>query len=150
MKWIFLLLFGVIGLVMFSVGVGWGWKRYGLLKEGVRVSGTVIEIEESVSTTTKDGRQITSISYYPVVEFSAHDGRKYKLKGSTGEGSSSYFVGSEVDVIYRKSRPQEAQIADFSQFWLGPLGVGLFGFVFLVAGIGAFFLIGESDKNLPR
>ena len=58
---------------------------------------------------------------------------------------ADYEVGAKVSVSYDPSNPSEAQITDFTQFWLGPLGVGVFGFLFLVGGIGAFFLIKGSD-----
>ena len=50
-----------------------------------------------------------------------------------------------MPVRYDPQNPSKAQIADFAQFWLGPLGVGLFGLLFLAGGIGAFFLIRGSD-----
>jgi hypothetical protein len=49
-------------------------------------------------------------------------------------------------VRYDPTNPSGAQITDFAQFWLGPLGVGLFGFLFLAGGIGAFVLIKGSDE----
>lgn len=148
MKWVCLLMFGSVGLTMFSLGLGWGTKRYLLMKNGVRTTGTVVEIDESASTTSQSGRTISSRSYYPHVEFTAEDGKTYKFRGSTGSGLPEYEKGAKVELFYQRDNPWVAQVYDFEQFWLGPLAIGLFGFLFLVAGIGGFFLIQSSDREM--
>ena len=144
MKWMCLLLFGGLGLIIFVIGVGWGYKRLELYNNGVKTTGTVVEITHSTSSDSK-GR--LSTSYYAIVEFTTPDEKNYKFRGSTGSSAQEYFEGAQVDLIYNPARPSEAQIADFSQFWLGPLGITIFGFVFLVLGVGGFILISDSDKS---
>lgn len=145
MKWLALALFGTFGLSCFVGGLMWGMKRYKLMKEGVRTSGAVVELEESRSTSKEDGRTVESLAYYPVVEF-AVSGKTYRFRGSTGSGVPAYEVGAQVAVVYSPANPHDAQVADFEQFWLGPVVIGIFGFIFLVAGIGSFFFIADSDK----
>lgn len=138
MRWISLLLFGGIGLVIFVIGIGWSYKRLELYNNGIRTVGTVVEINQSTSTDSKGYR---STSYYPVVEFLTFDKKTHKFLGSTGSSASEYFTGAEVDLIYNPAKPSDAQIVDFSQFWLGPLAVTIFGFTFLVMGIGSFIAL---------
>lgn len=147
MKWIFLLAFGGIGLGIFIGGIAWGLKRHALAAHGRRAAGRVIELQESTSVSEVNGRKVASLSYYPVVEFQASDGSTHKFRGSTGSSSPSYEVGSVVELLYMPDNPSNAQIADFSQFWLGPLVLSIFGFVFLGAGIAAFVMIGKSDET---
>ncbi|MBX7228392.1 MAG: DUF3592 domain-containing protein [Burkholderiaceae bacterium] len=147
MKWMCLLLFGGLGLIIFVIGVGWGYKRLELYNNGVKTTGTVVEITHSTSSDSK-GR--LSTSYYAIVEFTTPDEKNYKFRGSTGSSAQEYFEGEQVDLIYNPARPSDAQIADFSQFWLGPLGITIFGFVFLVLGVGGFMLISDSDKTFKN
>jgi hypothetical protein len=125
----------------------WGAKRWKLQKEGTRTMGTVVELTDSWST-DDEGRRTKSV--YPVVEFPAEGGRTVKFRGSTGSNPPSYQQGQLVSVIYDRKNPDDAQIADFEQFWLGPVLIGVFGLVFLGAGVGSFFLIGDSDKEFKN
>ncbi len=143
MKWVCLLAFGGVGLGALVAGLVWGSKRYHLHKNGVPVKGTVVELTDSTSTDS-DGKRSTSI--YPVVEFTPADGRARRFRGSTGSSSPDYSVGQSVNVVYHREDPDQAQLADFSQFWLGPVAITLFGLVFSVFGVAGFFLIADSDK----
>lgn len=140
-------MFGSVGLTFFVIGLVWGAKRYALMRNGVRATGTIAEVTSSQSSRTENGRTLQSTSYYPEVKFTAADGKTYRFRGSTGSAVPEYEQGAKVNLIYDRSNPSVAQIADFEQFWLGPLGVGLFGFLFLVGGIGGFFLIADSDRT---
>jgi hypothetical protein len=142
-KWIALAMFGCVGLIAFIAGCIWGYQRFTLYRDGVSVQGVVIENTQTRSR-DKDGH--TSVSYYPVVEFTAQGGEKHRFTGSTGSSTADYEAGAKVAVRYDPGNPSRAQITDFAQFWLGPLGVGVFGFMFLAGGIGAFILIKGSDE----
>jgi len=153
MKWIVLLMFGSIGAVMFIAGSVWGFKRWSLMRRGVEAVGVIVDSKESVSTESDSrGRAIgVSHAFHPVVQYSTPDGRRLSVTGTTGSGGSADFsLGDHVKVYYDPESPEDSVIATFSQAWLGPLGVGLFGFLFLVAGIGGFFLIQSSDDDMAR
>ena len=143
MKWVALTLFGTVGLVAFVAGCVWGYQRYVLYRDGVTAEGTVVE---NTRTRSKDSDGNTSVSYYPIVEFTAQGGTRHRFTGSTGSSVADYEAGAKVSVRYDPQNPSKAQITDFTQFWLGPLGVGVFGFLFLAGGIGAFVLIKGSDE----
>lgn len=143
MKWVALAMFGTVGLIAFIAGCVWGYQRYMLYRDGVDAEGMIVENTQSRS---KDSDGHTSVSYYPVVEFTAQGGSKHRFTGSTGSSVADYETGAKVSVRYDPQNPSKAQITDFTQFWLGPLGVGIFGFLFLVGGIGAFVLIKGSDE----
>lgn len=147
MKWVCLLAFGGVGLGALAAGLIWGSKRYQLHKNGVPVKGTVVELTSSSSTETVNGRTRRTTSIYPQVEFTPADGRPRRFQGSTGSSSPDYQVGQSVDVIYHREDPDQAQLADFSQFWLGPVVITIFGLFFLAGGVGGFFLVADSDKT---
>jgi hypothetical protein len=142
-KWVALAMFGGVGLIAFIAGCAWGYQRFMLYRDGVTAQGIVVE---NTQTRSRDSDGHTSVSYYPVVEFTAQGGARHRFTGSTGSSVADYEAGAKVSVRYDPQNPSQAQITDFTQFWLGPLGVGLFGFLFLVGGIGAFFLIRVSDE----
>jgi len=146
MKWVCLLLFGSVGLAAFVAGVAWGFKRYSLWRVGVKTTGAIVDFNESTSTDNSGTRPVRSRSYFPVVEFIVND-HKHRFQASTGSSNPEYEKGTPVPVLYDPQDPTQAQVATFEQFWLGPLGVGLFGFLFLAGGIGGFFLIADSDRT---
>lgn len=133
MKWLALLLFGSVGLTLFIWGIVWGVQRLRLMLGGVRTNGSVVELFEAPGAS------------YPVVEFAASDGKTYRFRGSTGSNTPDYQVGAGVGLVYRSDNPSDAQIVDFAKFWLGPVGVRLIGFVFLVAGFISFNLFSSAD-----
>jgi len=141
-KWVALAMFGGVGLIAFIAGCVWGYQRFMLYRDGVPVQGIVIQ---NTQTRSKDSDGSTSSSYYPVVEFTVQNGETHRFTGSTGSGTPDYETGAKVNVRYDPRNPSSAQITDFTQFWLGPLGVGIFGFLFLAGGIGSFILIKGSD-----
>jgi hypothetical protein len=147
MKWTFLLAFGGIGLTCLIVGIVWGSRRYTLWQEGIRVTGTVVDVYESHSTRTDNGRTTETTSIYPIAEFTARDGKTYRFKGSTGMSSPDFVIGDKREVIYSPLNPAVAQFSSFTQFWLGPLGIGLFGLVFLLVGVGSQFTGGNRGHD---
>lgn len=147
MKWVALAIFGSVGLIAFVAGCVQGYQRFELWRTGLAAQGSVVEIHESQSTES-DGH--TSVTYYPVVEFSAPGGAEHRFTNSTGAGNPEYKVGARVSVLFDASDPTRAQISDSTQFWLEPFGLGLMGFLFLAAGIGLFLLNKSSDERIHR
>jgi hypothetical protein len=143
-KWFALAMFGSVGLIAFIAGCVMGYQRFMLYHDGVPTQGVIVENTQSRSKDS-DGNMHTS--YYPVVEFTVQNGEKYRFTGSTGSDAPDYRTGAKVDVRYDPRNPSSAQISDFAQFWLAPLGVGIFGFLFLASGVGSFILIKDSDAT---
>ena len=150
MKWMALFTVGGFGLFALVIGIVWGLKKYELFRSGLRTQGTIVDHYKCVSTSVGDPRNRTGpdVSYFPVVEFRTVAGAAIRFRGATGSGVPDYETGSLVMVAYRPDNPQEAQIVNFSQLWLGPLVVIVAGLLFFLMGVGAFFLIGSSDRHL--
>ena len=155
MKWILLVLFGGLGLAALLGGLLWGWNRLPLFQSGARTTGVVVGQEETVSARASIGRHLNysreATGYSPIVEFTDNDGEKHRFVGSTGgEGKPIIETGTEVEVIYDPADPGKAQIGSFEQFWLGPVAVAVCGLIFLLMGVGGFFLMGGSDRRLEE
>lgn len=151
MKWMALILFGGLGLAALIGGLVWGGKRYLLSRGGVHIGGTVVENYESLTTVRRDDRSNAremEVSYYPVVEFTTQQGETIRFRGSTGSAVPDYEVGTPVEVLYDPRNPYGAQMADFSQLWLGPAVVTGAGLIAFIMGVGVFFLIGQADRDM--
>jgi hypothetical protein len=155
MKWVLLAVFGGLGLAALLGGLLWGWNRIPLFQSGARTTGVVVGQEETVSARAKVGRHLSgsqeTIRYSPIVEFSDNNAETQRFVASTGgEGKPIIATGTEVEVIYDPADPSKAQIGSFEQFWLGPVVVAVCGLIFLLMGVGGFFLMGGSDRRLEE
>jgi hypothetical protein len=80
---------------------------------------------------------------YPVVEFTASDGRLRSVQMSEGSWPPSHEVGEEVTVRYDPEHPLEARIESFggnALMWILPgitgiLGLGFLGAVLVVRAV---------------
>jgi hypothetical protein len=127
------LICAVVGLALIIGGVFWGIRRYSLLRRGLRAEGTVVE------QLVKDSAE-QSTFYYPIVEFKTQGGETVRFRGGAGNaGGPQIQTGTTVDILYDPSKPSEAQINSFVQYWLGPLGVTVMGL--FIIGMGLFFFL---------
>ena len=79
---------------------------------------------------------ITQDYYYPVVEFTADDGRRRSVQMDTGSSSPEYEKGNEVTVRYDPAHPLQARIDSFGSsalMWILPGITGILGLAFLGA-----------------
>ena len=156
MKWILLVVFGGLGLAALSGGLLWGWNRLPLLQSGAHTTGVVVDQKERISSRTGMSQKSatsfgSTINYYPIVEFTDDSGETHRFEGSTGGGGKPIIAtGTEVGVVYDPTDPSKAQIDSFAQFWLGPLVVAVCGLIFLLMGVGGFFLMGGSDRRMEE
>jgi hypothetical protein len=74
--------------------------------------------------------------YYPVVEFTASDGRRRSVQMSEGSWPPSHEVGEEVTVLYDPEHPLDARIQSAGSnvlMWILPGITGILGLGFLGA-----------------
>ena len=117
-------MFGVIAFVGIIGGIGWGIKNYIFYQKSVKAVGTVISIAHNSYYDTKAH---TMRCYdYPLIEFTANNGKKYRFYGS----SSINMTGYEVDVVYDADNPVKAHEKSLT-LWLYPLVTFFIGLVFM-------------------
>jgi hypothetical protein len=81
---------------------------------------------------------ITQDYYFPVVEFTAQDGRRRSVQMTTGSSSPEYEKGNDVSVRYDPQHPLQARIDSVGSaalMWILPGITGILGLVFLGAVI---------------
>lgn len=126
-----------VGLTCTICGAAWGLKRWRLRRNGARAMGVVVGLSRS---------GVVQPSLTPIVEFKTDAGDAVRFRGSTGQrGSSPYQQGQHVQVVYSRQNPWNAQIDNFEQFWLGPVGVGLFGVI--VLGVVVFGKVPTREND---
>src|SRR5512139_174401 len=97
--------------------------------------GRVTDVKMERSYVNEKDRVVEEI-YYPVVEFTASDGRRRNIQMSEGSSPPSYEVGDEVTVLYEPDHPIDARIKSLSStilMWILPGITGIIGIGFLVA-----------------
>lgn len=76
--------------------------------------------------------------YYPVVSFTADDGKRRQVQMSVGSDSQEYEKGNEVTVLYDPKHPLDARIKSFGSaalLWVLPVITGILGASFLTGVI---------------
>lgn len=117
-----------------------GWHRYQSIAGTVSVQGSLVEFVEEHS---KDNNGRSVVSRAPIVEYTASDGQKLRVKG-LGGGLSGKEWGDPVEVRYRVADPSQALVADFQNMWGGVWGLGIFGAFPSMFGL---FFIGMAVKE---
>lgn len=129
------LILAVAGVTLLGVVLPLQLRTRTLLKHGVKVQGTVVDVEEE---TAHGHNNIPSTTYHPVVRFTTADGRTVTFTSGMGFSVRQPRIGSAVPVRYRQDDPEQAEI-ERAYIWMAPaapslvVGVGL-----LVAAVVAF------------
>ena len=77
--------------------------------------------------------RITRDFYYPVIEFTASDGKKRTVQISEGSDSPYYEKGDEITVLYNPEHPLDARIQSTGSnalIWILPAITGILGIAF--------------------
>lgn len=100
-----------------------GWQRYQSIAGTVSTQGSLVEFVEERS---KDSKGYVTTTRAPLVEYTAADGQKRRVKGLGGSLSDKEW-GDAVEVRYSTADPAQALVADFQNMWGIVWGLGLFG-----------------------
>ena len=136
------ILFGLIGTGLLVGAVALGLNTRSFIATAKHAEGTVTELLE------KRDKDDGSITYTPVVGFTADNGAAISFTSSFSSRPAAYDVGEKVEVLYAPEDPNDARIRGFSSLWLGPTIMGGIGLVF--AGIGFGILIASRLKQKKR
>ncbi len=92
------------------------------LAEAAKAEGTVVKVV----------RPPNNDVYYPVVQFTSQNSQTIEFQSSEGSYPPSYSKGQKVEVLYRPTNPQDAQIRNFFSLWSGSITLaGSGGLLFL-------------------
>lgn len=112
--------------------------------------GVVTDMTKQLEYDSNDYNRVIGETYYPVVEFTAQDGKRRNVQMSEGSFPPSYEVGDEVTVLYEPDHPLDARIKSAGSnalMWILPGITGILGIGFLVAVIAVRRVIFLSKKQ---
>jgi len=110
-------------------------------------AGYVVEVIERREYVNEQDRIVREY-YYPVVEFTASDGRRRSVQMTEGSSAPSHEVGDQVTVLYDPDHPLEARIKSIGSYallWVLPGITGLLGLGFLGAVIAVRKLMPPAE-----
>jgi len=116
------------------------FKTVRFVSNSEKAEGVIIDV-----TVSKDA-SVRNRKYYPIIKFKAGDGREYKFESGTGFNNNTYVAFDSVEVIYRKDRPEAAEINSFQVLWQMPL---LLIIASSIGIAGLFSSGGERQKKAP-
>lgn len=122
-----ILLIGCGGLLL----VAWAFLVTGTVRslmQWTKVTGHVKEL--------KSLRRKKITLYRPVIEFTLPSGEVVEFTSRSAHSVGAYDVGQPVQVRYNPLAPQDAHLQSFSNWWLGPLALIVFGGLLVWAGVG--------------
>jgi hypothetical protein len=121
--YVFLGSFCIAGPLCLFIAVGSALQRAALIYSGLRAEGTVI---------AKQQMGTTRVTYAPIFQFAASDGRTYVVTSNVYGQESAFKYGEHVRVLYRRDHPESARIDAFAALWTFPLVFGVVGAAFSV------------------
>ena len=109
-----------------------------ILKTGreANAAGRVVDMTKQLEYDQNNYNRVIGETYFPVVEFTAKDGKRRKVQLSEGSFPPAYEVGDEVTILYEPDHPLDARIKSFASsagMWILPSITGVLGIGFLVA-----------------
>ncbi len=135
MEKIILSLFSGVAVLMLLIAAVASYNNILKISREASAPGRVVDVIERRQYVNEQDRIIETY-YYPVVEFTASDGKRRSVQMNEGSSSPQYEAGDEVTVLYNPQRPLEARIKSFGSsavMWVLPGITGILGVAFLGA-----------------
>jgi hypothetical protein len=129
---------GVAALMLMIAAIS-AFRAVSKLGSEASAPGRVVDVVVQRAYVNEQDRIVRDY-YYPVVEFTADDGRRRSVQMSEGSSSPYYEAGDEVTVRYDPDHPLDARIKSAGSdalMWIlpgitGVLGLGFLGAVMVV------------------
>jgi hypothetical protein len=129
---IILWVFGGVAVVMLLVAFFSAWSAISQLAREESAPGTVVEVVARRQYIDQQD-DITEEYYYPVVRFTAEDGRRREVQMTEGSNWLEYEAGDAVTVRYNPERPLDARIDSLGStmlLWILPSITSILGLAF--------------------
>jgi hypothetical protein len=139
---------GVAVLMLLIAGIS-SFSAISKISKEESAPGRVVDMTVRREYVDEEDR-VGSEYYYPVVEFTASDGRLRSVQMSEGSWPPSHEVGEAVTVRYDPEHPLEARIASFGSnllMWILPGITGILGLGFLGAVLAVRKFMPPTEIN---
>lgn len=132
MERIVLTIFTGVAVLMLVITAAATFFNFQKLSREESAPGRVVEVIMEREYVNQQDRIVREF-YFPVVQFTAEDGKRREVKISEGSDPPSYEVGDEVTVMYDPEHPLDARIRSFASsafMWTLPVITGILGLAF--------------------
>jgi hypothetical protein len=126
---------GVAVLMLLIAGIA-SFNNISKIAREASAPGRVVDMTKQLEYDDQYRDRVIGEAYYPVVEFTANDGKRRQVQLNEGSFPAAYEVGDEVTILYEPSHPLDARIKSFGSsagMWILPGITGILGISFLVA-----------------
>jgi len=123
--------FILIGGLTALAGLVWTFRTALFVARAAKATGTVIEMERSMSS--EDGSTL-----HPVFTFADPSGIFHTQRVLLGSSTYTFEPGERVAVLYDRNIPKHSNIDSFKTVWLAPVFIAAFGL--LSGGFASFWL----------
>lgn len=139
---------GIAALMLFVTAIA-SFNNIQKVNREESAPGIVVEMTKRLEYDENDSDRVIGEAYFPVVEFTANDGKRRTVQLSEGSFPPAYEIGDEVTVLYEPDLPLDARIKSFGSsalMWILPGITGILGIAFLGAVIAVQKLM-PSEEN---
>jgi len=126
---------GIAVLMLLIAGIA-TFNNISKIDREASAPGRVVDMTKQLEYDDQYRDRVIGEAYYPVVEFTANDGKRRQVQLDEGSFPAAYEVGDEVTVLYESSHPLDARIkslASSAGMWILPGITGILGLSFLAA-----------------
>lgn len=131
--------FTAIAVIMLLTAIVSTFSNIQKLSKEESAPGRVVDVQVRQEVVNEENRIVRDF-YFPVIEFTASDGKRRTVPLNEGGDSPYYETGDEVTVLYDPEHPLDARIKSFSSsglMWVLPAITGVLGIAFA----GAVFVV---------
>jgi Protein of unknown function (DUF3592) len=119
-----------LGIVFLYFGIKGIFRTRDFLKHAIETDGSVVEIEEDVST---DSDGYTTRYYYPIINYRVGKNNAFTFKSKIGRGDRRAFrEGQILKILYDSRQHNEAEVKSSVGIWSG---------TYVLVVIGALLII---------
>ena len=141
-------IFGGVAVILLLIAGLSAFSAIRTISAELSAPGVVVKVVLRQQMVTNDnGNDILEETYYPVVRFTAEDGRRREVQLTEGSYPALYEAGDEVTIRYNPEHPLEARIDSWGSTalkWILPAITGILGLSFLVAVLGVRWVIARQ------
>jgi hypothetical protein len=126
---------GVAVLMLLIAGIA-SFSNIAKINREESAPGRVVSLTKQLEYDQNNYNRVIGEAYYPVVEFTASDGKRRQVQLNEGSFPAAYEAGDEVTVLYEPGHPLNARIKSFASsagMWILPGITGILGIAFLGA-----------------
>ena len=127
---------GVFPWIFVIAGIWLVWSAHQFMKNSYRVTGTVIGVHQSTSTSNSNGSRRTVTTYKPVFEYVDAGGLTQKAETFLYSTTYNFAKGEQREILVNPDTPDKARMPGFMIYGFGGIFIAIgsiFGIICIFA-----------------